>query len=278
MLMMPNCIALYSHWMNFLLFRADALSLFDWAIKNDMVIAIPKCVHLHIGNKCNPKRELTIDGTTFQSPDFVRDLGVIIDTDLTFDRHIRSIVHKASTRLSVIRRSFNITATNFRLQMYRTFVRPLLEDCTCIWSPHTNIHLNLIESIQRKFSKYLPNLVDTPYTDRCNALCLEPLFVRRIKTDMIMLFKIVRGFVHHPIDTFVFTGRVLHNHHIYNICRFTCAKDVRLYSFHPRVVPLWNALSVAVVTADTLECFSDRLSRDPAFVALVSSTMARLRS
>ena len=149
--------------------------------------------------------------------------------------------------------------------------------CNGVLFSLSNIHLNLIESVQRKFSKYLPNLADIPYSERCSVLNLQPLYVRRIVLDMTMLFKIIRGLTHFPYNTFEFTERQLHNNHIFDIRRFTCTKDLRLFSFHPRVVKLWNALSPHVVTSQTLQCFSSRLRLDPAFLLFVATTAARLK-
>jgi len=50
------------------------------------------------------------------------------------------------------------------------------------------------ESVQRAFTKKLPYMKCLTYKKRLSTLCLESLEVRRLKADLIVCFKILRGF------------------------------------------------------------------------------------
>ena len=64
-----------------------------------------------------------------------KDLGVIFDSDLSFEEHIFNQVKKANPMVGLIKRSFfHLTPDLFR-QLYITFVRPHLEYAQVIWSP-----------------------------------------------------------------------------------------------------------------------------------------------
>ena len=51
-----------------------------------------------------------------------------------------------------------------------------------------------VESVQRAFTKKLPYMKCLSYKKRSSALCLESLELRRLKADLIVCFKILRGF------------------------------------------------------------------------------------
>ena len=191
-------------------------------------------------------------------------MGIIIDRDLTFDSHIRHISHQASARLTVVRRSFNIRDIDFRLQMFKTFIRPLLEFATCVWSPHTNTHIILLESVQRQFTKYFPDMPDVPYYDRCLSLGIAPLYTRRLMFDLIMIYNILHGFVHFPSNPFTVNPRSTRSH-TYNICHISSTKDVWRYHFTVRTISTWNDLSPSVTSAPNVSCFRSRLLRDASF-------------
>ena len=50
---------------------------------------------------------------------------------------------------------------------------------------------DLLESVQRKFTKRIPSLNNMSYPERLTALNLEHLELRRLKFDMINYFKIL---------------------------------------------------------------------------------------
>ena len=64
-----------------------------------------------------------------------KDLGVIIDSELSFSEHNSSKVRIANAIVGLIRRSFSfLDGTSFK-KLYTTFVRPL-EYAQSVWSPH----------------------------------------------------------------------------------------------------------------------------------------------
>ena len=81
---------------------------------------------MHIGGK-NPKYEYNMNGTKLTETKEEKDLGVIIDCRLEFDRHIKNIVARANRTLGMIRISFECMDKSMFLNLYKGLVRPLLE-------------------------------------------------------------------------------------------------------------------------------------------------------
>ena len=78
------------------------------------------------------------------------------------------------------------------MKAFCTFVRPTLEYCSVVWSPALkNIHR--LEAVQRCFTKRLAGLHDMSYWDRLDYLNLDNLYNRRIKSDLLMTYKILNG-------------------------------------------------------------------------------------
>ena len=67
-----------------------------------------------------------------------KDLGVHVDSDLSFKDHIMENVRKANSKLGVIKRNFNFLSP----RLFTTFVRPHLES--------TNSKKLVIEQVQKK--------------------------------------------------------------------------------------------------------------------------------
>jgi hypothetical protein len=171
-----------------------------WAESWQLSINISKCSAISLGNKrsllCS--RSYFINGILLPSSTRVVDLGVTISNDLSFHTHINNIVAKAHQRISTFFRGFVSRNLLLVRKAFITYIRPLLEYNSIIWNP-THVYLiDLLESIQRKFSKRVPSLSILPYPDRIHRLDLESLEVRRLRFDLINYFKIFNSLS--PID------------------------------------------------------------------------------
>ena len=85
-----------------------------------------------------------------------RDLGVTITNDLSPSLHINDIVAKAHKRSNAIHRCFISRDVHMLIRTFLVYVRPLLEFNSPTWSPHYKQDIELIERVQRRFTKRLP--------------------------------------------------------------------------------------------------------------------------
>ena len=64
----------------------------------------------------------------------IKDLGVFMDCDLSFSKHIDDITRRAYQRTYMIYKGFISRDKTILSKTYVTYVRPLLEYSTKIWS------------------------------------------------------------------------------------------------------------------------------------------------
>jgi len=76
------------------------------------------------------------------------------------------------------------------LSLYKTLVRPHLEYCSPAWSPHYKKDKQLLERVQRRFTRMPPGLKSMEYDDRLKALGIWSLEERRNRADLLEVFKI----------------------------------------------------------------------------------------
>ena len=71
------------------------------------------------------------------------------------------------------------------------FVRHILEFSSVIWNPSFKVHIDKIESVQKRFTRAcLPHLA---YAERLAQLNLLTLETRRVMTDLITCYKLLNG-------------------------------------------------------------------------------------
>ena len=160
----------------------------EWAKKWKMEFNISKCKIMHIGNK-NPKNVYGMDGTELETTRAERDLGVTIDDQLDLGKHIKTIVAKANRILGLIKISFACLDKSMFLNLYLVLVRPHLEYCVQIWSPYKQKYIKLLERVQRRATKLVPELRELEYPERLKRLGLTALEERRVRGIQVYLWK-----------------------------------------------------------------------------------------
>ena len=152
----------------------DIDALFEWSKLWLLSFNISKCKHLRIGQQSHSS-SYTLDGTTIDSVVNMRDLGVIIDSELKFHSHTNSAASKANRILSFISKSFINLSSDMLPILYKSLVRPLLEYGNPVWGPFYIPDQRIVESIQRRATRLVPCIRHLTYADRLSILSIPSL-------------------------------------------------------------------------------------------------------
>ena len=117
-----------------------------------------------------------------------KDLGVYVDEKLSFEHHVSKSI---KTNKQIICRNFRNMGKDVFLNSYKSLVRPHLEYGSVVWSPRFINEQKRIEAVQRRATKLVPNLADLFYPQRLRHLGISSLQYRRIRADMIQVYKIM---------------------------------------------------------------------------------------
>jgi hypothetical protein len=103
----------------------------------------------------------------------------MVDNKLTFSKHVETKVNKANKLLGLIRITFcHLDGPSLRT-LYCSLIRSHLEYGNVIWSPKFLKDCKLLENVQKRATKLVPNLKDLPYVERLRKLELPSLYYRR---------------------------------------------------------------------------------------------------
>jgi len=108
----------------------------------------------------------------------------------------------------------------------------------------------------------IPRLKNVAYEDRLKDLKLWSLEDRRIRADLIEVFKITHGLSSLTVDTFfVFDTNSRTRGHPWKLKKRRTNTDLRYHFFSERVINWWNKLDSATVCATSVNSFKNRLHR-----------------
>ena len=157
--------------------------------------------------------------------------------------HINKTVAKAQSRATLIHYCFISKDPTTLTRAFTTYVRPILEYASSIWSPYLVGAIKKIESVQRTFTKRIRSMKSLSYADRLSALALESLEIRRLRLDLIYLYKILFGMVDIEWSSmFAFAPMSITRGHCYKHFVKRSRVNIRQQFFCNRIVSAWNNL------------------------------------
>ena len=236
-----------------------------WSIDWEMLFNIKKCHQLHVGhNETGYTYTMqTHYGThPIEKVANEKDLGVIIDSKLTFRDHITSKINLANRNLGIIFRTFTFLDTEIFLTLYKSLVRPHLEYATVVWSPLYKKDRIAIENVQRRATRLVRACKNLSYPERLRKLGLPTLEYRRQRADMVQVYKILNDI--DKVDKAKLFSMATYNRtrgHPLKLFKERPRLNVRANSFSNRVTNTWNQLPEDIVMAPSLNAFKGRLNK-----------------
>ena len=85
---------------------------------------------------------------------------------------------------------------------FATYLKHILEYASCVWSPCSLTYIKKVESVQRRFTKTLKGMAKLQYSERLTILGAETLELRRLKADLMYIYKIAFGLLDVEHGTF----------------------------------------------------------------------------
>lgn len=181
--------------------QSDIYRLCEWFRVNGLSLNHDKCLSITFHRTKNPVLYVySVDGCLVKRVTEVNDLGVLFSSDMSFSKHIDSVVAKAFKLLGFVTRFSRPFSINTFRFLYCALVRPSLEYASVVWSPYYQCDIDRLEKIQKKFlmTCHFRNggrRLDYSYTSMSRQLSLAPLKLRRHNSDMCFLYKLVNGMV-----------------------------------------------------------------------------------
>ena len=177
----------------------DIDKLVKWCEKWQMVFNFGKCKCLHKGSGntgMNYLMNYEMGGTIISKTVKEKDLGVTMNANMKVSEQCRIAASKGNQVLGMIRR--NIT--------YKAIVKPHLAYRIQAWNSHLSKDVDMVDKIQRRATKLIPELRDLTYEERLKECGLTTLETRRLRVDQIEVFKILNGY--EDIDSNIFFSKL----------------------------------------------------------------------
>ena len=134
-------------------------------------------------------------------------------------------------------------------------IRPILEYNNVIWGPHYTLDKRKVEKVQQRATCLLLHLHDKSYAKRLTLLSLPSLQYRRLRGDLIFLYKVLNNYFNSDFsDLYTYSTITFTRRHQFKLFK----NRARLLLFN-RITDNWNSLPSYVVNSSSINTFKSLL-------------------
>ena len=250
------------------LLQEDINAIQTWASTWQMNFNVPKCCSIHFTQAITYKMENTyyLYDTPPLSLDHFKYLGITLQSNLRYDRHIQDITAKANRTLGLLRRNVRTSSPQLKECAYKALVRSQLEYASTVWSPRQRYFVDDVKKVQLYSARYIYNdyRSDSSVSTMIKNLHWDSLETRRTKSSLVMFYKMINNLAAIPYEHYIkpITNSTTRHSHQHKILPLSSSKNAFKFSFIPRTIPIWNSLPEELVNCNSISTFRTKLDNN----------------
>ena len=185
-----------------------------------------------------------------------RVLGIVLDQELKWEAHIRSLCKKLARNLYLLSKLSLYASKEALLIFYHAHIISHINYASSIWDGAAEVHLKKVDSLHRRAAKIIGRGLQISTEDKQKHLRMLPLRKQFIYNKAVSMFKVFHG-----------------NAPNYLLCSFKKASSDRFKNFIPPLARIdlvqnsfafsgattWNSLSPKIKKSRSLKSFKNSL-------------------
>ena len=247
----------------------DLLKIRNWCFDNKLLLNPEKTKAMICGSRQMraklPNFRLSLLGKEIIPVTSAKDLGVILDSGLTFDSHIQATISSCMSRLGQINRVKHCFDKHTLTIIINSLVFSKLYYCSTVWSNTSQTNLNNVQVVQNFACRIVSGVGKydhvTPILQELKWLPVRQYLYFR---DAVMAFKCMTGNAPaYLTEQFVRRGdissRVTRNSSMIDTPLYRTATGQQSFKF--RMATIWNSLKPELRACETTKDFKNILKQ-----------------
>ena len=190
-----------------------------------------------------------------------KDSGILVDYRLAVSQQFALVAKKANGILGCIKRTMASRLREVIFDLYSDLVRPHLDYCVQFWTPQFQEDRDLL-GLQRSTTKMIKSMEHLLYEERLSNLGLFRLWKRRLRRDLVNIYKYLKGGGRqnggrlHPTFSHLSMRSLLGYYSYQSLLQLQnvlslqflwteCCRGIPLAQVHPSLVHFWPSLPCA---------------------------------
>lgn len=167
-----------------------------WLKANKLSLNIAKTEFMVIGSRQRLAQaddhsfDIQIEGKTIKKVDHTKSLGLFIDENMTWSKHIHEISKKIAAAIGALKRMRPFISQETAIKIYRALLEPHFDYCSSVWDGLSNQLADKLQKLQNRAIRVITkSSYDTSSLFLLNLLGWDNLAVRRQKQKAMIMFK-----------------------------------------------------------------------------------------
>ena len=224
-----------------------------WFEINYMKLNSDKC-HLLVSGHHYEEMSVKIGEDIIWESKTVKLLGITIDKELKFDKHVNQVCSKANKKLSVLSRMRSFLSLEKRKLIFRSFIESQFKYCPLIWMFCSRKSNDKINRLHERSLRIVYNDYESSFEEllsRCNTFSIHDQNIHRLAIE---IYKIANGLSTREIEN-LFDFKDQYTIHIPSVNTELKGKNsIRYFG-----AVIWNAIPLSIKTASSLNAFKERI-------------------
>ena len=248
--------------------KEDLLRVANWCCQNRLLINPDKTKMLLLGTRQLLKQLSTYPtldflGETISPVQCARDLGLIIDSNLSFNDHVQHLSSSCIAKLSQVNRARHAFNKETLLVIINALVMSRIDYCSAVWSSTTDTNLKKVQLIQNYAARIVSG---TRKYDHITPVLRElkwlPIKQRLELKNAVIAFKCINGLAPQYLCSKFSKRKDKHKYATRNkedlhINKYRTASGQRTFLY--RATKIWNSLDTSLKSIVNITTFKKKL-------------------
>ena len=254
-----------------IMLETNVVKLENWYRKNRLALHPTKTQFMYIGSK--EQLSLVFKPCTFNycnntlpMPDHAKYLGLLLEPDLSWNKHSNKLVKKLNYLSSILRNMSHSCPSSLLLTYFRSFIQPVLDYGISIWGNCSFFNINKIQRVLNRMGRIIVGNFDYRTTsggDILRQLKIPSVVERRDYFMCKLIFQSIHGLNPQYLNDLVLLNSDLHNYSTRNNSVHLPSVRHKMYSnsLAFKGGQLFNKLPVFVRNSSDLDEFKSNYRR-----------------
>jgi exonuclease III len=246
----------------------DLQKLYEWSLQWRVDFNAMKSTYI-IFSKTVPLPQypqITMGGKVISQVDHHKHLGIILNSKMTWSKHVDYICEKASRRCNSMKRISSIVPRRTLIHLYKSIVRPVLEYGCVLYDNIDQVYINKIERVQRSAALVCTGGYSLT-SNECllNELGWDKLETRRSIFRLVLFYKILNNltpeYLRHLIPQQINQRSQYNLRNSNDFCTIHCRLSCYYRSYFPKSIRDWNNLTPETKNSQSLGIFRKKVNK-----------------
>ena len=177
----------------------DSLNKIDiWCNANRMILNSDKTKSMVITTRQKHQLDtlylkLSVNSSRIEQVSEHRVLGIVLDQEMKWEAHIRSLCKKLSRNLYLLSKLSSYASRDALLMFYYAHILSHINYASSVWDGAAEVHLKKVDSLHRRAAKIIGRGLQISTDDKQKHLNMLPLKKQFLYNKAVAMFKVFHG-------------------------------------------------------------------------------------